>query len=146
MHNALVHAHSGLRWVALILILVAIVNAFASKGKGSYEKKDKMINLFSMISMHTQLLIGLVLYFISPNVTFTSGWMGIEKFRFFGMEHLLIMVLAIVVITIGRKKAEAQRDANAKHSKIAVWYTIGLILILAGIPWPFREALGAGWF
>lgn len=146
MYNGLLHAHSGLRWIALILLIVAILNALISKGKNSYAKKDKMINLFAMIMMHTQLLIGLILYFISPKVLFVKGWMKVEMTRFFGMEHLLIMLIGIVVITIGRKKAEKLSNANAKHSKIVVWYTIGLLIILAGIPWPFREALGGQWF
>lgn len=139
------HAHSGLRWVALLLLVVAIFNALSSKGKGKYEKKDKMLNLFAMIFLHIQLLIGLVLYFISPKVQFIEGWMKIKQLRFYGMEHLLIMVIAIAVVTIGRKKAENASNIAVKHGTIVKWFTIGLILILAGIPWPFRN-LGAGWF
>lgn len=140
----LVGAHSGMRWIVLILIVVAIANALASRGKNKYEKKDKMINLFAMITMHTQLLIGMVLYFISPNVRFVEGWMKVKQLRFFGMEHILLMILAIVVITIGRKKAESEEMANKKHAVIAKWFIIGLILLLAGIPWPFRN-FGTGW-
>lgn len=143
--NFLQHAHSGLRWVALILLVAAIFNALSSKGKGKYEKKDKMLNLFAMIVLHIQLVIGLVLYFISPKVQFIEGWMKIKQLRFYGMEHLLIMIIAIAVVTIGRKKAENAPNIAKKHTTIAAWYTIGLILILAGIPWPFRN-LGAGWF
>ena len=139
------HAHSGLRWVALILLVVAIFNALSSKGKGKYEKKDKMLNLFAMIILHIQLLIGLVLYFISPKVQFIEGWMKVKQLRFYGMEHLLIMVIAIAVVTIGRKKAENASNIAKKHGTIVKWFTIGLILILAGIPWPFRN-LGGGWF
>jgi len=131
------YAHSGLRWVALLLLVVAIFNALSSKGKGKYEKKDKMLNLFAMIVLHIQLLIGLVLYFISPNVKFIEGWMKVKQLRFYGMEHLLIMVIAIAVITIGRKKAENASNIAVKHGTIVKWFTIGLILILAGIPWPF---------
>lgn len=130
----------------MILLVIAIFNALASRGKNSYEKKDKMINLFAMIMLHTQLLIGFIVYFMSPKVQFTEGWMKNSMLRFFGMEHLLLMVLAIVLVTIGRKKAEKSTNPAEKHKKIAVWYTIGLILILAGIPWPFREALGGAWF
>lgn len=143
--NFLQHAHSGLRWVALILLIAAIFNALSSKGKGKYAKKDKMLNLFAMITLHIQLLIGLVLYFISPKVQFIEGWMKIKQLRFYGMEHLLIMVIAIAVVTIGRKKAENASNIAVKHGTIVKWFTIGLILILAGIPWPFRN-LGAGWF
>lgn len=143
--NILIHAHSGLRWVALILIIFAIVNAISRKGVALYEKKDKMLNLFAMISLHTQLLIGLILYFNSGKVSFTSGWMKNATTRFYGMEHVLIMIVAIVVITIGRKKAEKAEAPFTKHQLISKWYIIGLILLLAGIPWPFRN-LGAAWF
>lgn len=146
MNNILLHAHSGLRWIALLLLVVAIINAFISKGKNSYVKKDKMINLFAMIFLHIQLLIGSGLYFISENVKFPNGWMKIPLYRFFGMEHLLMMLLSVIIITIGRNKSETLTDAGAKHKKIAVWYTIGLLILIAGIPWPFRTALGGEWF
>jgi hypothetical protein len=144
--SALIHIHSGLRWVALILLLVAIINALTSGKKGIYEKKDKLINLFSMIIMHVQLLVGFVLYFTSPKVSFADGWMKTELFRFYGMEHLLGMILAITLITIGRRKAENTELPADKHKKILVWYSIGLLLIVASIPWPFREALAGQWF
>ncbi len=143
--NALIHTHSGLRWVVLLLLLVAIGRAITRKSGGVYEKSDKMINLFTMISLHIQLLLGLILYFTSPKVAFVEGWMKVSQLRFYGMEHIAVMVIAIAVITIGRKKAEKAANPALKHQKIAVWYTIGLLLILASIPWPFRN-LGAGWF
>jgi uncharacterized membrane protein YozB (DUF420 family) len=143
MYSFLVHAHSGLRWITLILLLVAIFNALTSKEK--YLKKDKMINLFTMIVLHIQLLIGLVLYFISPKVIFVEGWMKVAQSRFYGMEHFVMMLVAIILVTIGRKKAEKLEVPAEKHRKIAVWYLLGLILILAAIPWPFRN-LGTGWF
>ena len=148
MYNALLHAHSGLRWVALILLVTAIFNAVKGKSSGEYLKKDKMINLFAMILLHTQLLIGTLLSFVSGKINYHEGWMT-EKpgiFRFFGLEHWLMMVIAIVLVTIGRKKAEKADAPIVKHQKIVVWYTIGLIVILAAIPWPFRAALGGQWF
>lgn len=146
MYNGLLHAHSGLRWIALVLILAAIFNALASKSKGTYEKKDKMLNLFAMITLHTQLLIGLGMYFMSQKVQFSEGWMANGTLRFFGLEHFIGMLLAIVVITIGRKKAEKSIENADKHKKIVTWYVIGLLLIIAFIPWPFRTALGGAWF
>ena len=144
--NALIHAHSGLRWIALALLTLAIFNAFLGRKKGVYEKKDKMINLFSMVILHIQLLTGLILYIPSSKTSFASGWMKIELFRFYGMEHFLGMLIAIVLITLGRKKAEKAELDGDKHKKIVVWYSIGLLLILASIPWPFREALNGQWF
>jgi uncharacterized membrane protein YozB (DUF420 family) len=143
MLDILKHAHSGLRWVALILLLLAIVNSLISR---NYDKKHKMINLFAMVSLHTQLLIGLILYFVSDKVKFFDGWMKDAFYRFYGMEHLLGMVVAIVLVTIGRKIAEKQTNDIDKHKKIRTWYTIGLVIIIASIPWPFRTALGGGWF
>jgi len=143
----LVHMHSGLRWIALILLVAAIVNAGLNMKSGNYLKKDKMLNLFAMVTMHVQLLIGGILYFISGKVTFNEGWMKSPFFRFFGMEHVLGMVIAIVIITIGRKKAEKATNVVIKHRTIVVWYLIGLIIVFASIPWPFRTNLGVtSWF
>lgn len=144
--NILVHAHSGLRWIVLGLLIFAILNAFLGGRRETYEKRDKMINLFAMISLHLQLLIGLIIYFPSGKTNFEGAWMKVDMFRFYGMEHLLGMLIAIVLVTIGRKKAEKTVDAIAKHKKIVVWYTIALVLILASIPWPFRASLGGSWF
>lgn len=144
--NALIHAHSGLRWIALALLVFAIINAFLGRKNEVYEKKDKMINLFAMVLLHIQLLIGLILYFPSKKTSFEAGWMKIELFRFYGMEHFLGMLIAIILVTLGRKKAEKATVVSEKHKKIVVWYTIALILIVASIPWPFREALNGQWF
>ena len=139
------HAHSGLRWVALGLLIFALFNALKGKKSGEYIKKDKMINLFTMISLHTQLLIGLILYFSSDKVQFIKGWMKNPLLRFYGMEHFLMMIIALVIITIGRKKAEKIEDARSKHATIFNWYLIVLIIILLAIPWPFRN-IGGGWY
>jgi uncharacterized membrane protein len=144
MYEALKHAHSGFRWVIIALLIFAIFNAFTRKNV--YEKKDKMIYLFTMISLHVMLIIGLVLNFISPKVQYASGFMKDASLRFYGMEHLLGMILAIVIITVGRRKAENAIEAADKHKKIRTFYTIGLIIVLAMIPWPFRTALGGAWF
>lgn len=144
MNSILTHAHSGLRWVAIILLLLAIVNAFTAK---TFEKKHKMINLFTMITLHTQLIIGLVQYFItSGKVKFFDGWMKEATFRFYGMEHLMGMLIAIVLITVGYSKSKRGTTDSEKFKPIKLFYLIGFILILASIPWPFRTALGGSWF
>jgi hypothetical protein len=147
MLDLLKHVHSGLRWVALILLLLAIINAFTSK---TYEKKHKMINLFAMVTLHTQLLIGLGLYFISPRVQFVKGWMSSKvaegMYRFYNLEHILLMIIAIALVTIGHSKSKKGATPEEKFKPIKLWYVIGLLLILAAIPWPFRTVLGGGWF
>lgn len=135
--TGLTHAHSGLRYIILLLLLIAIFNAFAGIKSGNYVKKDRMINLFAMIFLHIQLLIGLVLYFISDKVNFSAGVMERQADRFFTVEHILLMLLAIVLVTLGRKKAEKQTEGKKKHKLIVRYYVLGLVLIFIAIPWPF---------
>lgn len=140
------HAHSGLRWVVLALLLVAIVNALSKwRGGKQYTDGDRKITLFTMISAHVQLILGLILYFISPAVQFNSATMSDKVLRFYSVEHLTIMILAIAVITIGYSQAKKKLEAAQKFRSTFTYYLIALLLILAGIPWPFRFP-GAGWF
>lgn len=137
------HAHSGLRWVALILLIWAIANAFSAN---KYEKKHKMVNLFALGVLHIQLLIGLIQYFMSSKVQFIEGWMKNPLLRFYGMEHLIGMLLAITLITIGYSRAKRKENDADKFKVIRLFYTLGFVLILLFIPWPFRTILGGGWF
>ncbi len=137
------HLHSGLRWIALILLIWAIANAFSAK---HFEKKHKLINLFAMLTLHIQLVIGLIQYFTSAKVQFSAGWMENKLLRFYGMEHLAGMLLAIILITIGYSKAKRKVNDADKFKVIRLFYSIGLIIILLSIPWPFRANLGGGWF
>lgn len=147
--NGLVAAHSGLRYIVLALLLVAIVNALMNMKSNSYVKKDRLINLFTMISLHIQLVLGLILYFVSPKVQFVEGMMSGEPahLRFYAVEHIILMLLSIILITLGRKRAEIHPDPGRKHKLIFRYYGLGLILIFIAIPWPFiYENLGAGYF
>ncbi len=143
MNSILAHTHSGLRWVVLGLLVYAILNAL--RKKSTYEKSDRLLNMFTMVSLHIQLVLGLILYFTSSKVSFVEGWMKSDLLRFYGMEHILVMIIAIVLVTIGHGKAKRALDVTKKHKTIILYYSIGLLLILASIPWPFRN-LGAGWF
>lgn len=142
----MIHLHSGLRWIVLLLLVYVVINAVVKKTSGTYGKGDKLVGLFSMIGLHVQFLVGLSLYFTSSRVQFTEGWMKVASLRFYGMEHFIGMLLAIVLITIGYSKAKRQENPNAKHATTLTYYAIGLILIIAFIPWPFRSGLGGNWF
>ena len=147
MYSMLKHAHSGLRWVVLALLLAAIVNALIKwrSGKG-YTDSDRKTGLFAMIFVHVQLILGLILYFIySPAVQFNEYTMSDKVIRFYTVEHLTTMLIAIALITIGYSQAKKKVEAAQKFRATFTYYLIGLILILAGIPWPFRFP-GAGWF
>ena len=140
--SIMLHTHSVLRWIALILLLWAIFNAVSKKSAGIYTPSDRKLNMFAMVSMHLQLVIGLVLYFISPNVKVALANMSVAMkntmLRHVSVEHITMMVIAIVLITIGHAKSKRVNEATSKHKKILVFYTIGLLIILAAIPWPFR--------
>lgn len=147
MYEGLKHAHSGLRWVVLILLIIAVVQAFRKwQGKAEYTEGDRKLALYTLIAVHVQLIIGLVLYFFaSPNVHFTGGVMGEAVFRFYTVEHFFLMILAIVLVTIGYSRAKKKVAGADKFKTTFIFYGISLLLILLGIPWPFR-GLGAGWF
>lgn len=144
--NILVKAHSGLRYVVLLLLIIAIVNAISGIRKGEYLKKDKMINLFAMISLHIQLLLGLIVYINYWLLKVPEGMAMKMPMRFYTVEHITMMLAAIVIVTIGRKKAEKRPNEIQKHKKILQFYALGLIIIFLAIPWPFLRNVGAGWF
>jgi len=146
IYSILVYIHSGLRWLVLLFIIIAIVMA-ASKlsGKSTSNIKNCVSNRLSLIFMHLQLVIGLVLYFISPKVVFDSTSMKESLLRFFLVEHIGLMIIAVILITIGYVKSNRAVNEIKKHKQVVVYYSIALLLILALIPWPFR-GLGAGWF
>lgn len=149
MNTGLLHLHSALRWVVLILLVAAIFKALVGKRQSAPFAKLKKFALPALIATHLQLVIGLALYFINDWYTMwgKSEYMKERAFRFFIMEHLFLMLLAIVLITVGYSTAKRAQDRGKQHSRILVFYLIGLILILAGIPWPFIEDFaGRSWF
>lgn len=136
MYTGLKHLHSGLRYVVLLLLILAIISAISGlAGKKPYTEGNRKLNLFTLISGHIQLLVGLALYAMSSMVTFSdmSTVMKTANLRYWTVEHISMMVLAIILITVGHSKSKKAVDASAKHKSIAVFYTIALVIILAAI-------------
>ncbi len=143
------HLHSANRYILLALLLIVIITSFQKwKGKKEYTKQDDKLNLITFIITHIQLLLGLVLYFTSNWVQFNENTMSSSLLRFFTVEHIFGMLIAITLITLGRIKGKKITDSVRRH-KLTFWYFfIALIIMLATIPWPFRawsEAAGIGW-
>lgn len=138
--NILLHAHSGLRYVVLGLLIAAVFTAYSKWQQGNQD--DSKLYLFTLIATHTQLLIGLVLYFMSPKVNFDL--ISEKVFRFYSIEHVFMMLIAIVLITVGRVRSKKLTGAD-KHRTVLYFYALALIIILVAIPWPFRN-LGSEWF
>ncbi|MCB9224930.1 MAG: cytochrome B [Crocinitomicaceae bacterium] len=141
------HAHAGWRWIVLFLLIYAAFSMFmANKKKEAYTEKYRKLGLFTMVAYHIQFLGGLVLYFISPKVQFVAGMMGNKLLRFFAVEHMLMMTIGMALITVGYVKAKKAKEDSKKFKFQYVMMIATLILVLAAIPWPFREALGGHWF
>lgn len=143
--DMLKHAHSGLRWVLLALLLYAIYNAFTGWRSGrAFTDSDRKANLFTMISAHVMLLLGLALYFMGNRYQIDGEVMKNATLRFFAVEHLSMMLLAIILITIGYGRSKRGKT-DLKKFKTSFWlFLISLVVILAAIPWPPKH--GAGWF
>jgi hypothetical protein len=128
------YLHSGLRYIVLLLLLAAIVRAWADwLGKKPYSEGNRKLNLFAMISLHTQLLIGFILYFLSPFVQFNSSTMKDDTTRYWTVEHLTAMIIAIAIVTIGHSRSKKAALPEGKHKAIAIFYTLGLVIIVATI-------------
>jgi len=146
MYNILVHLHSVNRWIVLVLIILALVKSFTGWfSKKEFTPSDKKTALFALIFTHIQLILGVVLYFISPLVSFQEGALESDLYRFYTIEHFSMMIIAILLITLGFSLSKRATESITKFKRIAVFYLIGLLIMLSAIPWPFRIP-GAGWF
>ncbi|MBP6182710.1 hypothetical protein [Flavobacterium sp.] len=142
MYEFIQKFHSGWAYLALLLLVVAVVNSFIGmSSKKEFASKDRKIALFGLIGTHTQLLIGLILYFVSPNGFSAIGSLGMGEvmknaaLRLTIVEHPLINIIAITLITIGWSKHKKITDSVAKFKTFSIFYGLGLLLILSRIPW-----------
>lgn len=141
MQAGLLHLHNLLRWIILIFLIIALIQAF-TKNAGV-----KKTSLWLLIASHITLLIGLYQYFadaVGYNLIKLNGFAVVMKdsaMRFWAVEHITGMIIAIILITIARGKAK-----RGGYSAAGILYLIALLLILAVVPWPFREGIGRPWF
>lgn len=146
MYNGLLHAHSGLRWILLALLVATIFNAFKKwKAKEPFTDIDNKLSLFTLITSHIMLLIGFYLFFVSPRVNLSGLDMKDSMSRFFTVEHTTGMIIAIILITLGRIQSKKITEDALKHKKTFMMFLIALIIMFLSIPWPFR-GFGNAWF
>lgn len=133
----MLHLHSLLRWAVLILLLVAIFRSLNGwLNKKPFTDGDNKTGLYLMLFAHLQLVLGIILYY-------TQGWfdvpfgesMKVAASRFWKVEHLVTMLIAITLITFGRIRSKKATEDNRKHRISAIFYGIALLLILWAIPW-----------
>ena len=146
MYSATLLIHSLLRWVVLAAGLAAAGRGIAGWGGRAWTPSDAKMGLFFIIALDLQFLLGLLLYvFLSPNVGLAfqnpGAAMRDPVLRFFFVEHLIGMFIAIALAHVGRARTKAAaRTDTSRHRSAAVFYGIALVIILLSIPWPFMPA------
>ena len=136
MYNFIQKFHSGWAYLALLILVVAVVNSFIGMfSKKEFTSNDKKIALFALIAIHIQLLVGLILYFVSPLGFASLGQMSDKALRLTSLEHPLINIIGITLITIGWVKHKKLTMSESKFKTFSIYYGLGLVLILSRVPW-----------
>ena len=146
MYTTLLTLHSLTRWLVLGSLLFAIFWAYRGRLlKKPFTKFDDGVRIIATTVVHIQFVLGICLYFISPIVSYFLHNFGTavheRVIRFFGMEHVTMMVIAVGIITVGSGKAKRLQGDKEKFKTIAVWFTITLVIILSSIPWSFSPLI-----
>lgn len=142
MYTTLQFIHSYWAYVVVIVVFMATVNALGGfVTKREYHPRDFRLALFGLIVTHLQLLIGLVLFFVSPNGlhAITNNGMGVvmkdSQMRLLAVEHPIVMILVAALITIGYSKHKKKLVSGPKLKMLTIFYTIAFLLLLSRIPW-----------
>ena len=152
MYNGLLYLHSLMRWIILLLLVIAILRHLSGMmSKRLVNAADKRIDLFLMISAHITLVIGLYQWIVGGyglKSIMNNGFGVVMKnniLRFWAVEHIFGMLVAIAFITIGRGAVKRAAGPGA-HKKAFWFFLLALLVILATVPWPFRAGIGRPWF
>ena len=141
MYETVLFIHSYWAYLVLLLLIVASINALVGFTSGKeYGATNFRIALFTLIVTHIQLLIGLVLYFVSPYFRMFGqegmcGVMGDSVLRLYLVEHPLMMIIAVVLVTMGYSKHKTKLTSKPKFKMLAIFYTLALVVMLSRIPW-----------
>jgi NADH:ubiquinone oxidoreductase subunit 2 (subunit N) len=136
MYHFIQKFHSGWAYLALLLLFIASLNSLRGYlTKKDFTAKDRKIALFALIAMHIQLLVGLILYFVSPYGKESFGLMQDAALRLTSLEHPLVNIIAIVLITVGWSKHKKATTSETKFKALYMPYIIALLLVLSRIPW-----------
>ena len=142
--------HNLLRWLVLLFGLWTLINALTGVfGKRRFSAGDNRSNLLFMIFCDIQLLVGLILYFNNSwfdRLKDLANNMKDPYNRFFTMEHMSMMIIAWILVHVGRASVKRANTDAAKHKRMLIFFGIAILLILAAIPWPFRDVIGKPYF
>lgn len=151
MYQTLTFYHNSLRWIVLASLILAIYRAYQGYyHKTLFSKTDNLIRHWTATILHVQLMLGMILYFQSPIVTYfwknTKEAIKQVDLSFFGIIHIFLMLTAVVLITIGSSLAKRKETDRQKFKTMLIWYSIGLLIILIAIPWPFSPLASRPYF
>ncbi len=136
MYEFIQKFHSGWAYLAVLVLVIAVINSFIGLfSKKEFTSKDRKIAIFGLATIHTQLLIGLVLYFVSGKGFDSLGQMGNPELRLTSLEHPLINLNGITLITTGWMKHKKLTTSESKFKIFSIYYGLGLVLILSRITW-----------
>lgn len=141
MYSTVYFIHSWWAYLVVLVLVIASINSLVGFfSKKEYGANDFRISLFTLIVSHIQLLIGIVLYFVAPYFQAFSevGMGGVMKdstLRLYLVEHPLIMIIAVTLITIGYSRHKKKLTSHPKFKILAIFYTLALIFVLSRIPW-----------
>lgn len=142
MYSVLLSIHSLMRWLVLISLVFAVYRAYSGwRLNKSYSAMDDRTRHITATIAHIQLILGVWLYFVSPVVGYFLKNFGeavhMREIRFFGMEHITMMAVAITLLTIGSVKVKRLDSNQKKFKTMFIWYSIALLIIFLSIPWSF---------
>jgi hypothetical protein len=151
MYTTLLALHSLVRWLVLLTLMIAIVTAYRGWLSGKvFTATDNRIRHITATVAHVQLVIGILLYYISPIIRyFMHNYREAvhdRGTRFFGMEHSAMMFAAVILVTVGSAYAKRRPGDDLKFRTMAIWYSLALLVILVMIPWPFSSLAQRPWF
>ena len=141
MYTALLFLHSWIRWLVIFSGIAALggaVNGVTTRR--AWLPADDLRSRLFVISLDVQVLIGLILYVISPVTRSGFGDMALTMrdsiLRFYVVEHLVGMLIAIALAHVGRARVRKQSDAAKQHRTVLVFVALSLVIMLLSIPWP----------
>jgi hypothetical protein len=138
MYTGLKHFHSFWAYLVILLLAVALINALLGLlGNKNFTDKDRRLSLFALIAAHVQLLLGLILYFVSPLGSSNLGGDAMKNAtaRLYAVEHPLVMLIAIVLITVGYSRSKRLTVDKQKFRTTTLLYGLAFVLVLSRIPW-----------
>ena len=140
MYQTVQIIHSYWAYLVLLIVVLATFNALVKFfGKKEFHNNDLRITLFALIVTHIQVVIGLILFFVSPNglnAIKEHGMGGLTSLaRQLAVEHPFVGIIGVILITIGFSKHKKKLTATNKFKVISIFYTIALLLFLSRIPW-----------